>query len=122
MADYETWGGGFHDEKYTIVVEEEEDNNSTCIDRMDKMFKDMQPEFNLNIEDEPTLEVEEFLTLHKASEEPLHKHTKMTLLAFVSRLMANKLIFSLSNNCYNEHMYFFQDILMKPHKLSKDMY
>lgn len=93
MADYETWGGGFHDEKYTIVVAEEEDNNSTCIDRMDKMFKDMQPEFNLNIEDEPTLEVEEFLTLHKASEEPLHKHTKMTLLAFVSRLMANKLIF-----------------------------
>jgi hypothetical protein len=47
--------GGFHDEKYTIVVAEEEDNNSTCIDRMDKMFLYMQPEFNLNIEDEPTL-------------------------------------------------------------------
>lgn len=91
MANYETWA--FHDEKYTIVVAEEEDNNSTCIDRMDKMFIDMQPEFNLNIEDEPTLEAEEFLTLLKASEEPLHKHTKMTLLAFVSRLMANKLIF-----------------------------
>jgi hypothetical protein len=35
------------------------------IDRMDGMFKDMQLEFNPNIEDEPTLEVKGFLGLLK---------------------------------------------------------
>lgn len=65
MVDYETWV--FRSEKYTTFITEEEDSNSTDIDRMDVMLEDSQQEFNLNIEDEPTLKVKEFLGLLKAS-------------------------------------------------------
>jgi hypothetical protein len=72
---------------------------------MDEMFKAIQPEFDMDIENPPTLEVEEFFRLLKASEEPLHEHTKVTLLTFVIRLL--KLI---------------RDVLPNPYKLPKDMY
>jgi hypothetical protein len=52
------------------------------------MLEDMQPEVDINIEDEPMLEVKEFLRLLKALKESLHEHTKVTLHAFLSRLMA----------------------------------
>jgi hypothetical protein len=55
-------------------------------------------------------------------EEPLHEHLEVTLLAFVTRLMAIKSKYFLSNNCYNELMKMISDILPKPHKVSNDMY
>lgn len=71
------------------------------IDRMDEIFEDMQPKFNLNIYDEPMLEVKEFLKLLNALEELLHKHTKVTIHAFMTYLVAiMSTIFY--NNCYNE--------------------
>jgi hypothetical protein len=79
-----------YNEKYTIVFVEEEDSNSMGIDRMDGMLEDMLPKFNLNIGDEPMLEVKEFLRLLKVLKEPLHKHTKMSLHAFMPRIMAIK--------------------------------
>lgn len=120
VPDYETWV--FHGEKYSTVAVEEEENDWEGIDRMDEMLDDMQLEFNLNSEDEPTPEVTEFFRLLKASEEPLHEHTKVTLLAFVTRLMAIKSKFFFSNNCYNELMKLFGDVLPQPHMLPKDMY
>jgi hypothetical protein len=91
LLDYETWV--FRGENATS---EEKDGNSVSINRMVEMLEDIQPKFDLNIEDEPMLEVKEFLRLLKASKESLHKHTKVTLLALQSLLMNIKLIFSLT--------------------------
>jgi hypothetical protein len=80
---------------------------------MDEILEAIQPEF---------LEVEEFFRLLKASEEPLHKHTKVTVLTFVTRLMVIKFKFFFSNNCYNELLKLIGDVLTNPNKLPKDMY
>jgi hypothetical protein len=46
----------------------------------------------------------------------------VTLLAFITRLMAIKSKYFFSNNCYNVLMKLISDILLKPHKVPKDMY
>jgi hypothetical protein len=112
----------FHGEKYIVVTAEESVNDWAGADRMDKIFETIQPEFDLDTENPPTSEVEEFFRLLKASEEPLHEHTKVTVLAFVTRLMAIKFKFFFSNNCYNELLKLIGDVLLNPNKLSKDMY
>jgi hypothetical protein len=88
----------FHGEKYTTVTTEWSTNDWVSTDRMDEMLESIQPEFNLDIEDPPTSEVDEFFRLLKASEEPLHEHKKVTILTFVTRLMAIKSKFFFSNN------------------------
>jgi len=99
--NYKTWT--FHGEKETPVeVEGEADDNSTDVDRMDEMLDAIQSEFNVNSKDPPTKEVEEFFKLLEASEEPLHKHTKVSVLAFVTRLMAIKSKYFFLNSCFNE--------------------
>jgi hypothetical protein len=119
-TDYETWV--FHSDKYTAVVAEESVNDRVGADRMDEMLEAIQPEFDLDTEDPPTLVVKEFFRLLKASEELLHGHTKVTVLAFVTRLMALKSKFFFSYNCYNELLKLFGDVLSNPNKLPKDMY
>jgi hypothetical protein len=89
------------------------------VDRMDEMLEPMQGEVT---ENPPTMEVAAFFKLLKASEEPLHEHTKVTLLAFITRLMDIKSKYFFSNNCYNDLMKMINDILLKPHKVAKDMY
>jgi hypothetical protein len=76
----------------------------------------------MNTEDPATPEVEEFFRLLKASDELLHVHTNVTVLAFVTRLMALKSRFFLSNNCYNELLKLIADVLLNPNKMPKDMY
>jgi hypothetical protein len=120
IADYETWV--FHGEKYITVVAEESTNDRTCVDRMDEMLEAIRPEFDLDTEDPPMSEVEEFFRLLKASEEPLHEHMKVTMLAFVTRLMAIKSKFFFFNNNYNELLKLIGDVLLNPNKLPKDMY
>jgi hypothetical protein len=112
----------FHSEKYTKVIAEGSGNDQMGANRMDEIFKAIQPEFDLNIKDPPTPEVEEFFRLLKASKEPLHEHMKVTLLAFVTRLMAIMSKFFFSNNCYNELLKLIGDVLPNPNKLPKDMY
>jgi hypothetical protein len=51
---------------------------------MDEMLEAIQPEFNLDNENQPTTEVKYFFRLLKSLEEPLHEYTKVTLLAFVT--------------------------------------
>jgi hypothetical protein len=46
----------------------------------------------------------------------------VTLLAFITRLMAIKSKYFFSNNCYNDIVKLISDILPKPHKVPKDMY
>jgi hypothetical protein len=119
-ADYETWV--LHGEKYTTVAAEEYTNYRAGANRMDAMLEAIQLEFNLDTEDSPTSEVEEFFRLQKASEELLHKHMKVTVLTFVTWLMAITSKFFFSNNCSNEVLKLIGDILPNPNKLPKDMY
>jgi hypothetical protein len=119
-TDYETWV--FHAEKYITVAAEESTNDWAGTDRMDEMFEAIRPEFDLDTEDPPMPEVEEFFRLLKAWKELLHGHTKVTVLTFVTRLMALKSKFFFSKNCYNELLKLFGDILPNPNKLPKDMY
>jgi hypothetical protein len=112
----------FHDEKYTTVAAEESTNDRAGAYRMDEMLEAIQLEFDLVTEDPPVLEVEVFFRLLKASEEPLHEHTKVTLLTFVTQLMAIKSKFFFSNNNYNEVLKLIGDVLVNSNKMSKDIY
>jgi hypothetical protein len=115
--DYETWV--FHNEKYIVLAAEESANNRVGADRMDEMLEAIRPKFDLDTEDSPTPEVE-FFRLLKDSEESLHEQMKVTLLAFVTRLMAIKPMFSF-NNYYNELLKLIGDVLLNPNKMPKDM-
>ena len=55
---------------------------------MHEMLDSLRPEFNLSSEDPVTPEVSRFFKLLKDSEEPLHEHTDVSILAFVTQLMA----------------------------------
>jgi hypothetical protein len=68
------------------------------------------------------MEGEAFFKLLKTSKEPLHEHTEVTLLAFITRLVAIKSKYFFSNNCYTDLLKLISDILLKPHKVPRDMY
>jgi hypothetical protein len=59
-------------------------------DAMHEMLYSLRPELNLSSEDPATPEVSIFFKLLKDSEEPLHEHTDVSILAFVTRLMVIK--------------------------------
>ena len=82
------------------------------------MLEDLQPELAPDHHDSPTREVQNFFDLLKASEEPLHGHTDVTVLEFVTRLMSIKSKFAFSINCYKE----LSEVLPTGHKMPKDMY
>jgi hypothetical protein len=118
VPGYEVWT--FHGESCTrVVVEDEHDCNVGNVDRMDEMLEAIQAEVT---EDPPTVEVEAFFKLLEASEEPLHEHTEVTLLAFITRLVAIQFKYFFSNNCYNDLLKLISDILLKSHKVHKDMH
>jgi hypothetical protein len=122
MPGYEVWM--HHDESVrqrTASVAEEEDDRSGD-DRMDEMFDAIWPELETNSEDPPTPEVEKFFDILRASEEPLHEHTIVSIIAFVTHLMAIKSKFTFSNKCYKELLSLINDVLPSNHKMSKDMY
>jgi hypothetical protein len=86
VSGYEVWT--FHGESGTrVVAEDEHDCDVGDVDRMDEVIEAVQAEVT---EDPPRAEVEAFFKLLKALEDPLHEHTEVTLLAFITRLMANK--------------------------------
>jgi len=115
MPGYELWV--HHGESCPQDAVEEEDD-----DRMHEMVEALIPEIDLDSEDPPTPEVRGFFELLKASEEPLHEHTKVTQLAFVTRLMAIKSKYCFSNSCYNDLVDLITDILPAKHRMPKDMY
>jgi hypothetical protein len=118
MPGYEVWK--FHSESGSrVMAEDEHDCDVGDIGKMDEMLEAIQVEVT---EDPPTTEVEAFFKLLRASEEPLHEHTEVTLFAFITRLMAIKSKYFFSNNCYNNLMKLMSDILPKPCKVPKDMY
>jgi hypothetical protein len=97
-------------------------NDQADANRMDEMLEAILPKFDLDTEDPPTSKVEEFFRLLKASEELLHEHTKVTVLAFVTRLKAIKSKLFFFNNYYNELLKLIGVVFSNPNKLPKDMY
>jgi hypothetical protein len=118
VPGYKVWT--FHGKSGTrVIAKDEHDYDMGDVDRMDEMLEAIQAEVT---EDPPTTEVEAFFKLLKASEEPLHEHTEVALLAFITRLVAIKSKYFFSNNCYNDLLKLISDILPKPHKVPKDIY
>jgi hypothetical protein len=58
----------------------------------------------------------------RASEEPLHEHTTVSVLAFMTRITSIKSKFTFSNKYYQELLRLICDVLLSNHKMSKDMY
>jgi hypothetical protein len=101
MLGYEVWE--HHGEVVPSPnVEEDENNDWAGGDEMHEMLDLLHPELNLSSENPPTPEVSKFFKLLKYSEEPLHEHTDVSILAFVTQLMAIKSKYYFSNNYYNE--------------------
>jgi hypothetical protein len=118
VRGYKVWT--FDGESSTrVVVEDEHDCDVGDVDMMDEMLEGIQAEV---IEDPPIVEVEVFYKLLKASEELLHEQTEVTLLAFITWLVAIKSKYFFSNNYYNDLLKLISDILPKPHKVPNDMY
>jgi hypothetical protein len=121
MSGYEVWM--LHSEtvhqRTASVVEEEDDRSSD--DRMDEMLDAIRSELQ-NPKDPPTPEVQKFSNMLRASEEPSHEHTIVSVLCFVIHLMTIKSKFAFSNKCYKELLSLFSDVLPSNHKMSKDMY
>jgi hypothetical protein len=109
VPGYEVWT--FHGKSGTRVVgEDEHDCDVEDIDRMDEMLEATQGEVT---KDPPKEEVEAFFKLLKALVEPLNEQIELTLLAFVTRLMAIKSKYFFSNNCCNDLVKLINDIKIK---------
>jgi hypothetical protein len=90
MSGYEVWmhhGEPVH--QRTASVTKEEDDRSGD-DRRDEILDAIRPKLETNSEDPPILEVQKFFDMLRASEEPLHEHTTVSILSFVAHLMAIK--------------------------------
>jgi hypothetical protein len=70
------------------VAEEEDDRRGD--DRMDEMLDGIRSELKTNYEDPPTSEVQKFFDMLRASEEPLHEYTTVSVLAFVTHVTTIK--------------------------------
>jgi hypothetical protein len=101
------------------VAEEEGDRSGD--DRMDEMLDAIWSELKINSEDPPTPEVQKFFDMLRASEEPLHEHTTVSVLSFMTCLPAIKLKFAFSNKCYKELLSLISDVLPSNHKMPKDI-
>jgi hypothetical protein len=107
-------------QRTTSVVEDEDDRSGD--DRMDEMLDAIRPELETNHEDHSTPEVQKYFDMLKASEEPLHEHTTVNVLAFVTHITSIKSKFAFSNKYYKELLRLFSDVLPSNHKMPKDMY
>jgi hypothetical protein len=122
MPGYDVWthhGEPIH-QRTASVAEDEDDRNGD--DRMDEMPDAIQSELETNREDPPTSEVQKFFDMLRASEEPLHEHTTVSVLAFITHITSIKSKFTFSNKCYKELLSLFSDVLPSNHKMPKDMY
>jgi hypothetical protein len=120
VPGYKVWY--LHGESCLERAAEVEVDDGEDVDRMDHMLEDLQPELAPDHHDSPTLEVQKFFDLLKALEEPLHGHTDVTGLKFVTRLMSIKSKFVFSINCFKELVDLISEVLPAGHKMPKDMY
>jgi hypothetical protein len=122
MPGYDVWmhhGETIH-QRTASVVEDKDDRSGD--DRLDEMLDAIWLDLETNHENPPTPEVEKFFDMLKASEESLHEHTIVSILAFVTRITSIKSKFAFSNKCYKELLRLFSKVLPSNHKMLKDMY
>ena len=124
MPNYEVWV--YHDEEFPREnVFEAHNNDDVEYDRMEEMLQDLREDpdfvFPPHSKELPPY-VKKFFDLLKAVEELLHEHTKVSILAFVTRLMDIKSKFMFSNNCYNELLILISEVFPPNHKMPKDVY
>jgi hypothetical protein len=122
MPGYDEWthhGETIH-QRAASVAEDEDDRSGD--DRMDEMLDAIRLGLETNCEDPPTLEVQKVFDMLRASEEPLHEHTTVSVLAFITRITSIKSKFKFSNKCYMELLSLFSNVLASNHRMSKDMY
>jgi hypothetical protein len=117
---YELWVHHGESVRQASLVEEEDDSMSD--DRMDEMLDAIWLEFETNPEDPPTLDVQKFFDILRAAEEPLQEHMIVSILSFLTRLMAIKSKFAFSNNCYKDLLSLISDVLPMNHKILKERY
>jgi hypothetical protein len=86
------------------------------------MFDAIRPKLETNYKNHSTPEVQKFFDMLRVSEEPLHEHTTVSVLTFVTRITSIKSKFTFSNKCYKELLSLINDALPSNHKISKDMY
>jgi hypothetical protein len=108
MPGYEVWVHHGEDPPPRIVLEVQSDEEGDY-DRMEEKLDDVRhdllpvdfenPPQPPDYENPPTPEVSKFFELLKAAKESLHEHTKVTVLVFMTRLMAIKSMYAFSNNC-----------------------
>jgi hypothetical protein len=100
MLGYDVWR--HHCEtihQRTASMAEDEDDRSGD-DKMDEMLDAIRSELETNREDPPTPEVQKFFDMLRASEESLHEHTTVSVLAFITHIMSIKSKFTFLNKCY----------------------
>jgi hypothetical protein len=119
IPNYEVWVHQGELVRQTASVAEEDDSKSD--DRMYEMLDAIRLKLGTNPEEPPTPEVQMFFDFLRASEESLHEHMIVSVLTFMTCLMAIKLKFTFSNKCYKELLNLIRDDLPMNHKMSKDM-
>jgi hypothetical protein len=90
MPDYDvsTQHGETNHQRTASVAEDEDDRSGD--DRMDEMLVDIRPKLETNREDLLTPEVQKFFDMLRASEEPLHEHMIVSVLAFITYITSIK--------------------------------
>jgi hypothetical protein len=122
MPGYEMWTHHYESVRQRTASMAEEEDDRSGDDRVDEMLDAIWPELKTNSENPPTLEVKKFFDILRALEGSLQEHTTITVLAFMTHLMAIKSKFTFSNKCYKELLSLIGDVLPSNHKMSKDMY
>jgi hypothetical protein len=125
MPDYEVWV--YHDEEFPHEnVSEAYNNDDVEYDRIDEMLQDLREDPDCVFPPhpkEPPPDVKKFFNLLiKAAEESLHERIKVSILAFVTQLMAIMSKFVFSNNCYKKLLILISEVFPPNHKMPKDMY
>jgi hypothetical protein len=88
MLGYEVWTHHGESVRQTALVVEEDDRRGD--NRMDEILDAIRPKLETNPEDPPTPEVQKFFDILRASEEQMHEHTTISVLAFMTYLMSIK--------------------------------
>jgi hypothetical protein len=120
VLGYKVWN--LHRESRLERAAQVEVDDSEDDDRMDQMLEDLHPELAPDHHDSPTLEVQKLFNLLKASEEPLHGHTNVIVLEFMTRLVSIKSKFAFSINCYKKLVDLISMVLPTGHNMTKYMY
>jgi hypothetical protein len=93
------------------------EDDSMGDDMMHEMLDAIWLELETNPEDPPTPEVQKFFNILRDSKESLQEHMTVSVLTFVTRLVAIKSKFVFSNNCYKEILNMISDFLPNNHKM-----